>query len=294
MAEALGPGPVRRWAVLGAGGFVGAGVVTAAREAGVQVVPVTAPRLTAEPAGSSPVDLLRAAQEPADALAGALAGCDVVVNAAGLATPGDPGSAAMTGANALLPGVVVLAAARAGARRVVHLSSAAVQGDRAVLDAGDDVDPRTPYARSKATGEAVVREAARRTGVTAVVARATSVQGEGRGTTRSLERFARSRVASVAGAGEDPVPVTSLAGLGRWVVDLATAPSPPAVSLQPWEGWTTAGLLRELGGREPVHLPVPLARLLVRAGYAASSLLGGRGRAAVRRVELVWFGQRQR
>jgi len=199
----------------------------------------------------------------------------------------------MTGANAMLPGVVVRAAALAGVARVVHVSSAAVQGDRTVLDAGPDVDPRTPYARSKAVGEAVAREAADRTGVTVVVARATSVQGDDRPTTRSLRRFASSWAASVAGEGLDPVPVTSLEGLGSWVVGLASTSAPPAAALQPWEGWTTASLLRALGGREPRHLPVPLARLLVRLGYGASAVLRGRGRAAVRRVELVWFGQRQ-
>ena len=87
--------------------------------------------------------------------------------------------------------------------------------------------------------------------------------------------------------------MTSPEGLGRWVVALATDPDPPRVSLQPWEGWTTASLLRELGGREPRHLPAGPARVLVRAGYLLSRLLGGRGRAAVRRLELVWFGQRQ-
>jgi len=77
------------------------------------------------------------------------------------------------------------------------------------------------------------------------------------------------------------------------VLELGSRPDPPVVALQPWEGWTTASLLRELGGREPRHLPVPLARAVVAAAYALSGLLRGRGRAAVRRVELVWFGQRQ-
>ncbi|MFC5379512.1 NAD-dependent epimerase/dehydratase family protein [Aquipuribacter nitratireducens] len=280
------------WVVLGGSGFVGAAVLAAARAAGHDARALPAPRLVA-PVGSAPQDLLALARGPAATLAPQVAGADVVVNAAGLATPGAPASPELTGADALLPGVVVLAAGAAGVPRVVHLSSAAVQGERAVLDASDVLDPRTPYARAKADGERVVALARAHVASRVVLARATSVQGTGRGTTEQLARLARSPLSSVAGAGDDPVPVTSAEGLGRWVVGLATADDPPAVALQPGEGWTTASLLRHLGGREPHHLPVPLARALVRVGYATSRLLGGRGRAAVRRVELVWFGQRQ-
>ncbi len=290
-----------RWVVVGGSGFVGRAVVEACAAAGLDVAAVPAPRLLAAPA--STVEALvdtagRTLDAPAvPAVAGlvdALVGADVVVVAAGLAEPGALDSPALVGANALLPAVVVLAAARAGVPRLVHLSSAAVQGERAVLDASEEVDPRTPYAGSKALGEAVVGHLRDQVPVRLVVARATSVQGEGRSTTASLTRFARSRLSSVAGRGDDHVPVTSTAGLAAWVLDLGTRPAPPPVSLQPWEGWTAASLLRDLGGREPVHLPVPLARVAVRTGYLLSRLLGGRGRAAVRRVELVWFGQRQR
>ena len=67
----------------------------------------------------------------------------------------------------------------------------------------------------------------------------------------------------------------------------------PEILLQPWEGATTASVIRDAGRREPHRIPAPLARLLVRAGYAASGLSGDRLRAAVRRVELAWFGQDQ-
>ncbi|WP_380165934.1 NAD-dependent epimerase/dehydratase family protein [Jannaschia sp. R86511] len=287
----MSPGP--RWVVLGGSGFVGSAVVRAATAAGAQVTALPAPRLQA-PVDADAAALLRLADPWVPALAEQLAGAEVVVNAAGLARPGAEASPELSGADALLPVVVVLAADAAGADRVVHLSSAAVQGDRAVLDASDDLDPRTPYARAKALGEQAVALLRPDTRCRVVVARATSVQGEGRATTASLRRLARSPLASVAGRGDDPVPVTSPEGLGAWVWGLATEADPPPVSLQPGEGWTTASLLRELGGREPLHLPVRPARALVRAGYAASRLLGGRGRAAVRRVELVWFGQRQR
>lgn len=281
-----------RWVVVGGTGFVGRAVVQAGEQAGVEVAALAAPRLLAAP-GSSSQQLAALAAAPAARLAGHLCGADVVVNAAGLAEPGAPASDRLTGANALLPGVLALAASQVGVPRLVHLSSAAVQGERAVLDASTEIAPGTPYAVSKAGGELLLRALAPRLSCRVVVARATSVQGPGRATTASLRRLARSPLSSVAGRGEDPVPVTSTAGLGRWVLALASAADPPATSLQPSEGWTTATLLRELGGREPVHLPVALARALVGAGYGVSAVLGGRGRAAVRRVELVWFGQRQ-
>lgn len=291
----------RRWVVVGGSGFVGRAVVQAAAAAGLDVRAVPAPRLLADPGSTAEQLVQQATQALVDpaapavaALVEALRGADVLVVAAGLAEPGAPASPELVGANALVPAVVVLAAARAGVPRLVHLSSAAVQGERAVLDSSDQVDPRTPYAASKALGEAVVARLRPQVQATLVVARATSVQGEGRATTASLTRFARSRLASVAGRGEDPVPVTSTDGLGAWVLDLGTRADPPASALQPGEGWTTASLLRELGGREPLHLPVPLARAAVAGGYALSRVLGGRGRAAVRRVELVWFGQSQR
>ena len=34
----------------------------------------------------------------------------------------------------------------------------------------------------------------------------------------------------------------------------------PRIVLQPWEGATTASILRDAGRREPVHLPAPLCR----------------------------------
>ncbi|WP_336923657.1 NAD-dependent epimerase/dehydratase family protein [Aquipuribacter sp. SD81] len=281
-----------RWVVLGGSGFVGRAVLAAAAAAGHDARALPAPRLSA-PVGSTPEQLLDLARLPAERLAPALAGSDVVVNAAGLAAPGAAASPGLTGADALLPVVVVLAARRAGTPRVVHVSSAAVQGERAVLDASDELDPRSPYAAAKAAGERTLALLRPHTAPRVVVARATSVQGPDRATTRRLERLARSRLSSVAGAGEDPVPVTSAEGLGAWVVALGEDPDPPDVALQPWEGWTTASLLRALGGHEPRHLPVGLARALVGAGYGVSRVLGGRGRAAVRRVELVWFGQRQ-
>lgn len=150
-----------RWLVLGSTGFVGSAIVAELRDRGFDVDTLSAPRLlaTAETAGLL-AEEARAAAASAGAtfvsLRQAFAGADVVVNAAGLATPGDGESPALTGANALLPAVIALAARAAGVRRLVHLSSASVQGHRRVIDEGSDRAPFSAYSRSKALGEEVL------------------------------------------------------------------------------------------------------------------------------------------
>ena len=69
------------------------------------------------------------------------------------------------------------AATRAGVQRIVHASSVAVYGSRPKrnpVSEDDPLDPDSPYARSKADGEAALREHAR---VPFVIARITAVLG---------------------------------------------------------------------------------------------------------------------
>lgn len=283
-----------QWVVVGASGFVGRHVAAAARDAGAVVRELSAPRLTA-PSEGVPDTLIRLATDPQDgsvaATAGALVGADVVVNCAGLAAPDAPASPELTGANALLP--AVLLAASPPAARFVHLSSAAVQGNRPRLDESPDTSPASPYAVSKALGEATLL--AMPHAAAAVIVRATSVQGSDRATTRRLRRVAGSPLASVAAPGDQPTPVTSVSALAQLVVAVARHPGDvPPIVLQPWEGMTTSAVLRVAsGGREPRQLPAGLCRALVRTGHLATRLLGGRFVGAVRRIEVMWFGQGQ-
>jgi nucleoside-diphosphate-sugar epimerase len=288
---------VTRWAVTGAGGFVGSALVAALRAAGDEVVTVHAPRLTADPAGT-PADLaaVAAAHPAVDRLAEALAGADVVVNAAGVATPDAPASPGLTGANALLPAVLAVACAHAGAGRFLHVSSAAVQGRRRVLDESPETDPFSPYSAAKAAGEAALARVDPRPS-SVVTVRPTSVHGPGRPATARLARFASSRLASVAGRGTRPSVVCHVADVAALLRFAGLAEAPPPIVLQPWSGTTTAGVLRSVsGGREPRHVPTPLAYAAVGLGHAAAALarpvapgLAG----VVRRVEVLWLGQRQ-
>lgn len=315
------------WRVLGATGFVGSAIMTRLQQEGIAAAPVSAPRLatSVESAGQLIAEARRL-ESVIDYLADSFAGADVVVNAAGLSAPDQQDLAALVGANALLPTVVAVAAQRTGVRRVIHLSSAAVQGNRPVLDSSEATAPFSAYSFSKALGEeALLRlrdfievaagagaapgsassqfPAAPSTNPTPVpgnhaaeicIVRATSVQGTGRETTAKLARLSSTVLASVAGSGSARTPVTSVHALAEFVVAVGSSEQKlPAIVLQPWEGATTASVIRDAGRRHPLNLPVWAARSVVGIGYGVSGLLKDRLQGPVRRLELMWFGQDQ-
>jgi UDP-N-acetylmuramyl pentapeptide phosphotransferase/UDP-N-acetylglucosamine-1-phosphate transferase len=290
-------GRSNRWAVVGASGFIGGALVAELTANGVEVVELSAPRVSLD-ANAAPDDVIVRADtmdSVVDELARSLDGVDIVVNAAGLAIPDSGDSPALYGANSLLPVVIAKAAARANAHRTVHLSSAAVQGRRAILDESAETAPFSPYSRSKALGESALLRYMDVTpgGSEVVIVRATSVQGASRSTTRQLKKLARSPLASVASPGTLPTVVSSVRGLTSFVHRVATYPARvPAIVLQPWEGLTTAQTLRLAGGKNPVALPAIMCRVLVGGGYVAAKALPPLA-GAVRRVELMWFGQEQ-
>lgn len=282
-----------RWTVIGGSGFVGGAVLKALAGAGEEALPVRAPRVTS--AARTPLELLADADRQGavvDLLARELAGSAVVVNAAGAAAPRSPESLQLTGANALLPVLIARACAAAGVPRFVHLSSAAVQGHRPVLDESPDTAPFSPYSRSKALGERALRMIP--PGESEIVSiRATSVQGIERPTTAALARLAASPLASVASPGTAPSPVASVDALAELVRTVGSHEGQlPQIVLQPWEGMTVRTVLEATGGT-PLVLPRSLCRVILRTGYTVSALLGERLHGSVRRVELMWFGQDQ-
>lgn len=276
-------------ALLGAGGFVGSQVRGALERRGALVLCLPAPRLT-----TAARDLVGMVAEvnarmigpDVSALAGSLAKCDAIVNAAGVAAAAGDGDA-LFGANALLPGL--LAALAPVGSRFVHISSAAVQGRRTLLDESTETNPFSPYSHSKALGEAVVRHVR----PAAVCYRPTSVHGPGRDVTRSLAKILRSPAASVAGTRDAPTPQVLVQNVGDAAAYLAIGPdSPPSVVLHPSEGITTGDLVRLVGGRVPVRLPVPAARLAVSLGFLVGRMVPTSAGLA-RRLEMLWFGQDQ-
>lgn len=271
-------GPV---GVIGGSGFVGTAVLKALRSRGVTAIALSAPRL-GEP-------LSREAREATVVeLVDDISEVVAVVNAAGVAESTGSEMQLMRGANAILPGVVAEAVRREGIR-LIHVSSGAVQGQRPELDSTTDVAPFSPYSQSKAEGEAAVLAS----GAKAVVYRPPGVHGVDRSVTQTLARLARSPISSVAGDGRQGSANALIANVADAVAHLATTPSsPPVIVHHPSEGVTTATLLRALGGREPRHLSPLLARSLL----APARFLGRVHpplMAHARRLEMLWFGQRQ-
>jgi nucleoside-diphosphate-sugar epimerase len=276
-------------ALLGASGFVGSAVADALRRRGAVVLPVVAPRL---PPCTEAEALGAAAREghAVRTLAAQVLGADAVVNAAGLSDSGSTDVGELYAANAALPGVVGAAAQEAGVARFVHVSSAAVQGRRLVLDDSPLTAPFSAYSGSKALGE----QAALAAGPAgSVVYRPPGVHDVGRQTTETLVRLARSRLASAAAPGDAPTPQALLANVGDAVAFLATcADTPPQFVTHPSEHLPTAGLLEDLGGKPPLLVPRRPAVALV----AALTRVGARHHAvaaAARRLEVLWLGQAQ-
>ena len=292
-----------KWKVIGASGFVGSSIVARLNAEGISVDPIEAPRLATRALDSRTIiEEAQLLEGIIDSLADAFAGAQVVVNAAGLAAPNMQDVPALVGANALLPAVIAIAAHRTGVRRVIHLSSAAVQGAKSVLDASEYTAPFSAYSFSKALGEEAlldlqdtfheVSHGETSEPVELCILRATSVQGRGRRTTEVFAKIASSPLASVAGAGTRKSPVSSSYALAEFVVKVGSFKGElPSIVLQPWEGETVASTMADAGRRKPVHLPEWLCNLAVKTGYTVSEMLNDRFQGSVRKVELMWFGQ---
>ena len=289
-----------KWKVIGASGFVGSSIVARLNAEGISVDPIEAPRLATRALDvDSIIDEADQLEGIIDSLAEAFAGAQVVVNAAGLAAPNMQDLPPLVGANALLPAVIAIAAQRTGVRRVIHLSSAAVQGPRLVLDDSEETNPFSAYSFSKALGEEALLdlqdyflEEHPDSAPELCILRATSVQGRGRRTTELFAKIASSPFASVAGAGTGKSPVSSVHALAEFVVMLGTFPGElPTIVLQPWEGATVASASLDAGRRKPHHLPEWLCRAAIKAGYKVSELMNDRFSGSVRKVEVMWFGQ---
>lgn len=295
------------WAVLGASGFVGSGILAALDKVDTrQVRPIRAPRLQTSAVLDtvSALEMIRNDSNVQGVVADLVRkfeGIDVVVNAAGIATPDASNENSLMGANGLLPVIIAEAAKRARVGKLIHISSAAVQGNRKILDESPDVEPFSPYSRSKALGEQALaswiggaKGQSNDGQLRVVTIRATSVQGPGRRTTISLKRIARSPLASVAKPGDQPSVVSSLDGLSRFVVTVgASSQHLPLTLIQPWEGASVRDvLLLAGGGRNPKFIPDPIAR----AGVKSLKIMGklnGRFKGLARRLEVMWFGQSQ-
>jgi len=115
------------------------------------------------------------------ALDKAAAGVDVVYHIAAVYRQAGLPREAYRAINATAGGQVVEAAARGGARRVVHCSTVGVHGDIDQPPANEDapLKPGDIYQRTKLEGERLAREAGRRFGVQVTIARPSGIYGPG-------------------------------------------------------------------------------------------------------------------
>ena len=119
-------------------------------------------------------------RDPA-ALAAATRGVDVVYHIAAMYREAGLPHTTYRAVNATAVLGIVEAAARAGAKRVVHCSTVGVHGDIQHPPANEDADfrPGDVYQETKLEGEELAREAGSRTGIEVTVARPSGIYGPG-------------------------------------------------------------------------------------------------------------------
>lgn len=287
-----GAGTLRRLGtviVYGSSGFVGREVARCMATSGVTVLRMATPRLLC-----SAADVEVIADSIDQTLVGRLriqlARADVVVNASGVTPRATHHRDVLLGANALFPATLASATAATGTR-LIHVSSAAVQGNQPRLTARGPLRPFNPYSASKAMGETLVTRLA---AGGAVCLRPASVHGVDRSTTRKVVAFARSPVAFTETPGAASTPQQHVVNVAAAVHHLASTRSdPPSVVLQPDEGFTTGGFLELMGsGRSPRLVPRSAGWLTVGIG-AATSVLLPQAAQHVRRLEILLRGQEQ-
>jgi nucleoside-diphosphate-sugar epimerase len=269
--------------VVGASGFVGSAVIEVLANEGHEVVPVRAPRIAAKDASGKIDSLTPTVSE----LSARLLGAESVVNCSGNPDASEQNEDKLVAANAVSPSVVARAAREAGVSRLVHVSSAVVQGRRPVLDESDATEEFSSYARSKAEGERRVRQEF----PTATVYRPSSVHAVTRRVTLLTAKIASSPLATVAAPGDQHSPQALIGNVASAIAFLATTDkTPPSVVIHPWEGLTSRDVMELLGGKRPTVLPRGIARSVSRGlelvGRKVSPVA-----ANARRVEMLWFGQ---
>lgn len=186
MDELWHEGPYVKALVTGGAGFIGHHLVHALTSRGDEVVVIddysTGLRERAETFAAD-VRVVEADIRDADALAVAVAGCEVIFHEAALASVarsfGDPRLTNDVNTNGTIE--VMLAAAKARVRRVIFAGSSSVYGMLPGLPRRETqaMDPRSPYATSKAAAEYYLKTLGPALGVETVILRYFNIFGPG-------------------------------------------------------------------------------------------------------------------
>src|SRR5688572_3581294 len=190
--------------VTGATGFTGGHLARALAKRGREVVALVRDQERAGSLKTDGITLAKGDIRDAEAVERAASGAEVVYHIAAVYRQAGLREDEYRAVNARAVATVIEAAARAGAKRVVHCSTVGVHGDVEHPPASEDapLKPGDIYQVTKLEGEGVAREAAASTGVEVVIARPTGIYGPGDRRLLKLFRGVARRQFLVLGSGE--------------------------------------------------------------------------------------------
>ncbi len=255
-------------AITGGTGFIGRHVIAALAGSGRSLRLLMRNPATAN-AGGGNAEIIRGSLADRGALARLVEGTDTVIHCAGAISA--PDRSAYASANIDGTRNLAAAAAAAGVRRVVHLSSIAAR-EPALTD----------YAWSKAESEAALASALPASGF--VILRPPAVYGPGDRATLPLIRQLLQPLVILPVAADQRVSLIFVRDLAAAVATVAGAPScrsgPFELSDGTPGGYSWPDMVRQAArhsGRSPrtLFLPPPLARLTAHVATLAARLSGG-------------------
>jgi nucleoside-diphosphate-sugar epimerase len=274
-------------AVTGATGFLGGHLVEELLRQGRGVRAVVRSPLAARDG----VSVARADLMDPTALARAFEGADAVITAAALATPANQDVAENDRINRIGTANVMRAAAEAGVRRVVHVSTVGVYDLpppwrlRGPIREDHPLVTRLPrvtgaYRLSKARAEGVAREASERDGIALTVVRPCAMFG--RGEKNLLPRLARLASLPVLPAPTASFPLVYVGDVAAAIVACLDREETVGKALNlagpPLRFLDFARAWRAARGGGPRFLPVPIRLPLAYDPSAAAALVGFRSR----------------
>jgi nucleoside-diphosphate-sugar epimerase len=272
--------------VTGASGFLGSHVTELLLERDEEPRVLIRPEARLSLPAGAEVDVRRGDVADRASLDEALSGVERVLHCAARTGPWGP-DAEYSRTNVQGLEMLVRAAADAGVRRIVHVSSITVHGN----DVGGEADEgaplradHNPYSRSKLAGERMLERMIREEGVPVAIVRPGWIYGPR--DTASFARFARMIEAGrmvVVGSGDNHVPLIYARDAAEGVLLAGEAERAEGRSylLVNDEPVTQRDFLDAIAGE--LDVPAPMRRIPYKLGLALGAVAEGVGRTTHRR-----------